>query len=124
MIRRAVIALSAALLGCGPNPAAIRPDAGSSEYQVDAAQCDYESSAATATYGSGQNTAGSYGGAAAQGFGAGMGQGLARRDLFVKCMRARYAQRSLAAPAPAQAPSAGIPYEGKVMFPAPGVTAR
>ena len=123
-MKRFIPIAALALAACAPNPASIRPDGGSPEYAADAASCDYESSAATATYGSGQNTAGSYGGAAAQGFGAGMGQGLARRDLFVKCMRARYAQRSLAAPAPAQAPSAGIPYEGKVMFPAPGVTAR
>ena len=112
-MRPAPLALCLALAACAPNPAAIRPDAGSSEYHVDAAQCDYESSAATAIYGSGQNTVGTYGGAAAQGFAAGMGQGMARRDLFVKCMRAKYAAR--AAVAPVAAPP--IPYEGGVLFP-------
>lgn len=121
-MKRAALFALALLSACGPNPATIRPDAGSAEYQVDALQCDYESSAATAGYGSGQNTAGSYGGAAAQGFGAGMGQGLARRDLFAKCMRAKYAARASAA-APS-ATAATIPYEGKVMFPAPGVIAK
>lgn len=109
-MRRAPIALCALLAACGPNPAAIRPDAGSADYQVDAAQCDYESSAATAGYGSGQNTVGTQAGAAAQGFAIGMGQGMARRDLFVKCMRAKYVARAAAAPA-------AIPYEGKVLFP-------
>ena len=116
MIRRVALAAAVAVLaGCAPNPATIRPDGGSVEYQVDAAQCDYESSAATAGYGSGQNTAGSYSGAAAQGFGAGIGQGMARRDLFVKCMRAKYVARTAATPAAAPA----IPYEGKVLFPPP-----
>lgn len=118
-MRRLAIFCAMALSACAPTPASIRPDAGSAEYQVDALQCDYESSAATAGYGSGQNTAGSYSGAAAQGFAIGMGQGMARRDLFVKCMRTKYAAR---ASSPSQA--AAIPYEGKVMFPAPGVTAR
>lgn len=111
-MRYFVLALCTTLGACAPNPATIRPDAGTREYDVDAAQCDYESSAATANHGSGQNTVTTYSGAAAQGFAAGMGQGLARRDLFVKCMRAKYAARSAASPQ-----AAAIPYEGKVLFP-------
>lgn len=118
MTRRAALVglLGLAIAGCGVPPNQIRPDAGSVEYQVDAAQCDYESSAATATYGSGQNTAGTTSRAASQGFATGMAQGMARNDLFVKCMRAKYAARGERTAAQAPAP---IPYEGKVMFPPP-----
>lgn len=79
--------------GCATPPSQIRPDAGSAEYQADAVVCDYESSSATAGYGSGQNTARSNSGAVSQGFATGMAQGLERRDLFTKCMRAKYVAR-------------------------------
>lgn len=82
------------LAACGTPAHQIRPDAGSAEYQTDALQCDYESSSATATYGSGQNTARTYSGATSQGLATGMAQGMARNDLFVKCMRAKYAARA------------------------------
>lgn len=91
---RAALFLLVALAGCATPPSQIRPDAGSTAYNVDAAQCDYESSAATAGYGSGQNTARSNSGAVSQGFATGMAQGLERRDLFVKCMRAKFAARA------------------------------
>lgn len=112
-ISRAIAVVTACVLtACGPNPAAIRPDAGSAEYQVDAYQCDYESSSSTANYASGQPTARTYGGAIGQGIGAGIGQAMARNDLFVKCMRAKYAARAYSSP-----PS--VAYEGKQMFPPP-----
>jgi len=117
-MRNIIIAIAVGLTGCGMPAQQIRPDAGSSEYQVDALQCDYESSSSTANYGSGQNTARTYGGAASQGFATGMAQGMARNDLFVKCMRAKYAARgetSRIAPKP-------IAYEGRQMFPPAGAT--
>lgn len=103
-MKRIALLASTLLAGCAMNPAAIRPDAGSADYQVDAYQCDYESSSSTATYGSSQPTARTYGGAIGQGIGLGIGQAMARNDLFVKCMRAKYAARAYASPPPAYQP--------------------
>lgn len=119
-MRRAAPLLLVALAGCAVNPAAIRPDAGSPEYQVDAYQCDYESSSSTATYGSGQNTARTYGGAIGQGIGLGIGQAMARNDLFVKCMRAKYAARAYGSPA-ASVPAAQLQPQPERIASAPAV---